>query len=71
MNVTIVSIEKKASTSLIEVTIRYKSALSPVKLIFSTLPNELALEFYEKASKETLDSMRGFNKSASRNKSDS
>ena len=65
MNVSIVSIEKNSKTSLIEVTIRFPTALSTTKLIFTTLPSELGTEFYSKASKTTLDKMRGSKKSAS------
>ena len=70
MNVTIVSVKQNPKTSLVEAEIKYPGALSTVKLIFTSLPSELGTEFYSTASKETLDSMRGLKKSASRNKSD-
>ena len=65
MNVSIVSVVKNPKTTLVEVTIRYPEAIGTTKLMFVSLPKELGLEFYEKASKTTLDKIRGSKKSAS------
>lgn len=71
MQVSIVSVRQNPKTRLVEAEIMYPGALSTTKLIFTSLPSELGTEFYSKASKETLDSMRGLKKSASRNRDNS
>ena len=65
MKVNIVSIEKNPKTRLIEVVVRFPTAIDTAKFIFTSLPSEIGTEFYSSTDKVTLDKMRGFKKSAS------